>query len=268
MATKHTTPVTALLDVLVPALGEKNAAVSTSMLMTVALSTLTFGLCLPLNMLTQWSRTAFQGTGVLDSPWTWLRANGGHFISSPAFPVLLAVLFYFVAGLGFVILDLCDFQALRKYKIRGVDRPPSTMADWTKTLKYQLTTIVMFIVPGVVFQMAVQGPWLYRDSFCVMNCDGEKLLPLTAPSLAEFVLHVGLSLFVFDFCFFVWHKNHHQSRVLYRHIHSLHHEYYAPFVWVRIPFSPRIVCVHCVNVLPCMCFRRLRNMRIPVRSLP
>jgi hypothetical protein len=32
MATKHTTPVTALLDVLVPALGETNAAVSTSVL--------------------------------------------------------------------------------------------------------------------------------------------------------------------------------------------------------------------------------------------
>lgn len=32
--------------------------------------------------------------------------------------------------------------------------------------------------------------------------------------------------------YFVWHKSHHEDRRLYKHIHTVHHQYHAPFVFV------------------------------------
>ena len=32
--------------------------------------------------------------------------------------------------------------------------------------------------------------------------------------------------------YYTWHKHHHLSRILYKNIHAVHHEYYAPFVFV------------------------------------
>ena len=124
-------------------------------------------------------------------------------------------------------------QAMRKYKLRGEERPPATMADWRRTLEYQLQTVVMFITPGVVFQLAMRGPLLYWDTLCFVRCDDSAAsLPTSAPPLAELLAHVFASLFVFDLSYYMWHKYHHESRVMYRHIHAIHHQYFAPFVWV------------------------------------
>ena len=46
------------------------------------------------------------------------------------------------------------------------------------------------------------------------------------------VVHLLLCFVVFDACYFAWHRLHHVSPLLYKHIHSVHHEYRAPFCWV------------------------------------
>jgi sterol desaturase/sphingolipid hydroxylase (fatty acid hydroxylase superfamily) len=57
-------------------------------------------------------------------------------------------------------------------------------------------------------------------------------MPTAAPQLGILLLHLLVCFLLFDASYFLWHWCHHASPVLYKHIHSLHHQYRAPFVWV------------------------------------
>lgn len=79
-----------------------------------------------------------------------------------------------------------------------------------------------------------RGPWLYKHAppLCWEDCDGKVLFPAEAPRVDELAAHVAVCFVVFDACYAFWHWLHHRSPPLYKHIHSLHHEYHAPFAWV------------------------------------
>jgi len=49
---------------------------------------------------------------------------------------------------------------------------------------------VCFILPGVCWQVATRGPWLYANGpdYCVVWCDGKDLFPRLAPTLAELAM--------------------------------------------------------------------------------
>ena len=50
--------------------------------------------------------------------------------------------------------------------------------------------------------------------------------------------------------YFTWHKNHHESRLLYKHVHALHHQYYAPFIFVtQYAAPPEIFAVSIFSML-------------------
>jgi len=173
------------------------------------------------------------GEPLLQPLWRWLLDGPlGSVTGSAAFPGVLSLAFYFVTCLPMFLLDILDLPAMRKYKIRGEERPVATEADWWHCVEATLSSIVVFIVPGVGWQLFTQGPWMYRGPLCLYNCHGKDLLPAEAPPLLELCLHVILCLVVFDLSYFLWHRSHHVSRLLYRHIHAKHHEYHAPFVWV------------------------------------
>eukprot|EP00656_Telonema_subtile_P056381 TRINITY_DN8997_c0_g1_i10.p2 TRINITY_DN8997_c0_g1~~TRINITY_DN8997_c0_g1_i10.p2 ORF type:complete len:307 (-),score=98.40 TRINITY_DN8997_c0_g1_i10:150-1070(-) len=152
--------------------------------------------------------------------------------------VLAAVCSRAAAAAGcvpYMVLDSLPRSLLQRYRIRGPTRPSTSTVDWKRTLMLQLTTLLLYIAPGVGWQLATHGPWLYytRESpMCLLHCDGKALLPKNAPGVLECLFHVAASLVLFDLCYFSWHKTHHQRRCLYKYIHALHHEYHAPFVLV------------------------------------
>jgi cholesterol 25-hydroxylase len=51
------------------------------------------------------------------------------------------------------------------------------------------------------------------------------VLPDLAPTLFEFCWKPVAALVLFDLEYYVMHWSFHKSRFLYRHVHSLHHEY-------------------------------------------
>ena len=83
-----------------------------------------------------------------------------------------------------------------------------------------------------MFQLILRGPWLYGDSACLLRCDGSKLFPQRPPTLLGLVARVVICTVIFDASYNFWHKWHHLSPPLYKHIHSIHHEYFSPFAWV------------------------------------
>jgi len=172
---------------------------------------------------------------MLHDTWRWLRSGSfADIISTPVFLGLLPLVYYYLACIPYFFLDVLALPALRPYKIRGAKRPATDLAQWMHALLYTLRTVATFVVPGMLFQYLAQGPWLYGHPgmpLCLLHCDGAELLPDRAPSLVELLLHMATCLVGFDLTFFCWHIVHHRNRLLYRHIHSVHHTYHAPFAF-------------------------------------
>ena len=177
-----------------------------------------------------------EGRLVLQGLWEWLTHDLGAVTGHAAFPGIVSLAFYAVYCLPYFVLDCLDLPALRPYKHRGAERPVSGASAWGHTTRHTLWMFVCFILPGVCWQVATRGPWLYANGldYCVVWCDGKDLFPRLAPTLAELAMQTLTCLFVFDFLYYNWHSQHHRNRDLYRQIHSVHHEYHAPFVWVTM----------------------------------
>ena len=162
----------------------------------------------------------------------------GGICGHAVFPGLLSLAFYGLYSIPYFAMDLLDLPFLRKYRHRGEDRPPSGSTDWLRTTSHTMYMFAMFILPGVCWQLVTRGPWLYHpiafEKPCIMWCHGRDMFPSQAPTVIELIVQTVVCLFVFDAVYFVWHKAHHMNRQLYRHIHSVHHEYHAPFVWVTM----------------------------------
>lgn len=198
--------------------------------------------CLPIRVLTE-AVYGPRGIGPAGAPgpdsaqpmlqglWEFLSRDWVGVTASPAFPGLFSLVFYFAACLPSAVLDMCDFQFSRKYKIQ-----PKAMPGWKdlrECLVHQLLNLICMALPGIAFQLSVHGPWpYYGPRLCAFECTGSELFPKAAPLLLELVMHLALSLFVFDFSYGLWHMLHHKSQPLYRHIHSLHHNYFMPFSFV------------------------------------
>ena len=64
----------------------------------------------------------------------------------------------------------------------------------------------MAVLPGLVFQLVVRGPWLYGDRGCLFRCNGRDLFPARAPTLLELTWKVLLCTIIFDAAYHFWHK--------------------------------------------------------------
>lgn len=195
--------------------------------------------CLPIRVLTEaaWGPRGSSAADLDSAPpvlqglWELLSIDWMGVTASPAFPGIFSLAYYFAACLPTAVLDMCDFQFSRKYKIQ-----PKAMPGWKdlrECLAHQLLNLICMALPGIVFQLVAQGPWpYYGPQLCAFACTGSELFPKAAPLLLELVVHLALSLCVFDFSYGLWHMLHHKSQPLYRHIHSLHHNYFMPFSFV------------------------------------
>lgn len=82
---------------------------------------------------------------------------------------------------------------------------------------------VLYIMPIGILQ------WIF---------DKPMYLPPLAPTLWEFCWHNVAALAIFDTEYFIWHSTHHKIRFLYKHVHSVHHQYHAPNAWVTQYLHP------------------------------
>ncbi|GFO44759.1 cholesterol 25-hydroxylase-like protein 1, member 2 [Plakobranchus ocellatus] len=146
-----------------------------------------------------------------------------RWLESPVFPVILSVVTYMGLCLPYMFFDIIckDHVWYRKYKIQS--EKEVTMGQMIDTLSLTFWNHILFIMPAAVAQMV----WVPVEP-----------LPNLAPPVFEFVWHQVVGLFVFDFQYFVYHVVHHKVRFLYRHIHSVHHRYHSPFVWVTQYLHP------------------------------
>ena len=131
-----------------------------------------------------------EGRLVLQGLWEWLTHDLGAVTGHAAFPGIVSLAFYAVYCLPYFILDCLDLPALRPYKHRGAERPVSGASAWGHTTRHTLWMFVCFILPGVCWQVATRGPWLYANGpdYCVVWCDGKDLFPRLAPTLAELAM--------------------------------------------------------------------------------
>ena len=150
-------------------------------------------------------------------------------VNSAVFPGAISLVFYYFSCLPGMLLDLIDNQKLNSlFKIQPDKKPVA--GSYKNTLLYTLRNNVLFIMPGVLFQVFMHGPWLYLQPRCLYYCSGYDLYPQYAPSLKQFLSGLFASLVIFDAMYHYWHRLHHLSRPLYSHIHRIHHEYFSPFV--------------------------------------
>ena len=167
----------------------------------------------------------------------WSRLRASPYVASPIFPGVFTAIYYWAACLPFAAVDLfasADFKKRHRLQPASPQRPDA----WAHALGLTLWHHAAFIIPGLATSFQKGGPWLAyhqtgnSSAWCMEDCDGLALLPSSAPPLAELLLHLFLCFVLFDAFYFYWHRLHHLSPLLYKHIHSVHHEYRAPFCWV------------------------------------
>lgn len=188
--------------------------------------------------------------------WSTLTTEPLHaYIAAPVFPGVLTGVFYWLACLPYAAVDLLALSSFKKqYKLQPAasQRPDA----WAHALGLTAWHHIAFILPGLATQYFTRGPWMYWEAgadasrtvqntsasssagghggggWCMEACDGLSMLTREAPPLDELCVHLLLCFVVFDAIYFSWHRLHHLSPLLYKHVHAVHHEYRAPFAWV------------------------------------
>ena len=159
---------------------------------------------------------------VLQPIWD-LRIGNEKLLRSPLFPIAMSVLFYFISVLPWTLIDLFgkDWKWIQKFKIQ-----PEKEVTWPLIWKAIVLTTwnqILYIMPISVAQ------WVWTPY---------TNLPELAPPLWDFCWHQYAALAVFDFQYYVWHSTHHKIRILYKHVHAVHHQYHAPHSWVTQYLHP------------------------------
>eukprot|EP00437_Effrenium_voratum_P010808 CAMPEP_0181440480 /NCGR_PEP_ID=MMETSP1110-20121109/22990_1 /TAXON_ID=174948 /ORGANISM="Symbiodinium sp., Strain CCMP421" /LENGTH=400 /DNA_ID=CAMNT_0023564287 /DNA_START=19 /DNA_END=1221 /DNA_ORIENTATION=+ len=169
---------------------------------------------------------------LLQGPYDFVRQLPGA--SSPLFFVVPYAVTHVLTCSVYLLLDWWRPTAVQK--MMAQNRPAG---DWggpdlglARTLLTQLS--VLPFTGSVAALMIIRGgpvpytsPWV---ATCLDACHLE--LPERAPSVVELVVHVAFCLVITDIAYGYLHWQMHRHRSLWKHIHSLHHEYKETFVTV------------------------------------
>lgn len=125
----------------------------------------------------------------------------------------------------------------------------------TRTLLSQLN-VAPATALGVTYMLARNGPIPYTRPWvasCLDKC--ELSLPSHAPSVVELLVHLTFCLIVSDLAYGFVHLQMHRHRGLWKHIHSIHHEYKETFVTVGPHVHPmELLVVFTISVFsPAAC---------------
>ena len=152
-----------------------------------------------------------------------LRLGYEDYVASPLFPIVLSVSFYFLCMVPFTLLDLFgkDIKFIQQYKIQ-----PDKDVTWPSVRKAIMLTLwnqLIFILPVSMAQ------WVWTPPI---------EMPPMAPTVWELLTECLGALAIFDLEYFIWHSLHHKIRILYKHVHSIHHQYHSPSSWVTQYLHP------------------------------
>ncbi len=143
---------------------------------------------------------------LLQPVWTDLLRRWPMALSQAGFAGAVGVVTFFVACIGFTILDVTRAST----KIQKDVWP--TWRDMLHAGGLQMLTYVVLNALGWSFEKHLE-------------------LPQHAPSLPQLAREVLVCFCVGDFLLYAEHRVMHAVPFLRTHVHSWHHEYYAPFSW-------------------------------------
>uniref|UniRef100_A0A7R9VB25 Fatty acid hydroxylase domain-containing protein n=1 Tax=Chlamydomonas euryale TaxID=1486919 RepID=A0A7R9VB25_9CHLO len=135
---------------------------------------------------------------------------------SPEFGLLVTpLLVYWALAVFYDVLDHLDLPITRRFKVvrkvRGRENIPSKRQVVTRVLVQQLA---QFVVAYVAM---------------VLDCD--QCAKRTAGNVAQTALQFLFGMLVMDTWQFWIHRTMHVYPVLYKHIHSHHHQLLIPYAW-------------------------------------
>ncbi|XP_078062399.1 cholesterol 25-hydroxylase-like protein [Mustelus asterias] len=134
-------------------------------------------------------------------------------LASPFFPVLFSFSANLLACAPYLLLDTMGprWPFFHRYKLKPSHsiRPDTVLRSLSKIYYNH----ALFIFPVTLL---CRGLRLERQM-------------LQAPSISQLLTDVIVCLLLFDLLFFLWHLLHHQAPLLYRWLHSLHHQHASTY---------------------------------------
>ncbi|KAJ0029763.1 hypothetical protein NQD34_004760 [Periophthalmus magnuspinnatus] len=148
----------------------------------------------------------------LQQLWDHLLLHHRPLVSSPFFPLLLALFF----SVPFAVMDVVGDRLPYFYQFKIQPSRKPTLKMMCKSFMTALFNHVFFVLPAVVV-----------GAFVLPS----PVLPQDAPTLYDVCVDGLASLLLFDTQYYLWHFIHHKNPQLYKWIHAVHHEYMSPFSW-------------------------------------
>ena len=110
------------------------------------------------------SNATAAGAPLLQSVWDFAAKDYSHMTTSPAFPGVLSITYFFLSCLLYMAIDMLPtsvpvISRLKQYKVQQ-----DKQVEWAHVWKTLCRTLYMTIglqIPGVVHQLVAQGPWPY-----------------------------------------------------------------------------------------------------------
>lgn len=113
-------------------------------------------------------------------------------------------------------------------------QPAVTWAVMRNAIVMNFWNQILFLIPATALHTYVQGT---------------EVLPAEAPSYSRLIWEVSLCFILFDTVYYFWHVLHHKIPILFKLIHSTHHEYHAPFSWVAQHVHPfELIQTGCIGI--------------------
>ena len=162
------------------------------------------------------------GTSTIESVWKYFCRTTSEYNMFVVGCFVSQLIGYFLGCLPYFLMDIFRSKQTHLYKIQGMKYP--TSFDVSRTTKELLTSFATVVLPLLAFGG-------YVLPLLGISRDG----PL--PSVSSIILQIAFFFIVEDYFNYWIHRWLHQPW-WYKHVHSVHHRYDAPFALVAAYAHP------------------------------